>query len=635
MLKVEELVYRKGNRTLFTNANLVVPTGAKVGLVGRNGSGKTTLFQLIIQELEPETGSIVISKNTRIGYVQQEAPDTSQSLIEFVLAADQERSHLMEQVESETDAGKLSEIHARLTDIDSYSAEARAATVLHGLGFGNEIQCDSVANLSGGWRMRVALAAVLFTQPDLLLLDEPTNYLDLEGTVWLQNYLKKYTKSILLISHDTGLLNQSVNTIAHLHECRFKTYKGGYSDFKRQRNLQLLVEQKQKSKQEANRRHLEAFVDRFRAKASKARQAQSRIKMLEKLDPISATVENEVRPITLPTPKQRAAPPLVVMENVSVGYDGKPVLEELNLRIDPDDRIALLGSNGNGKSTFAKLISGKLPAMHGKVVMARKMTAGYFAQHQLDELIPSHTPVDHVRDHMRNDQESAVRARVAQFGLPTDRMNLQADKLSGGEKARLLLGLATMTAPNLIILDEPTNHLDIDSREALLHAINEFNGAVILISHDQLLIESCAEQLWLVNDGRVTDFDGDLNDYRQFLLQSKPLKNELKSPGTGNTRSELKFRRKKSADLRNKIAPLKRKIHATEQSIESLQRRLTEIDLALSTADIYQDNPQMANSYTKERKEVKEKLDGFESQWLSLSSELEKLGLETEESTCD
>ena len=623
MIQITELTYRIAGRTLFNKANLFVQKGAKIGLVGRNGAGKTTLFQLLNQDLEPESGSISIQRNARIGYVQQEAPNTETSLIDYVLSADTERTKLLSMVDTEVDANKISDIHNRLIDIDAHSANARAATVLKGLGFAQNIQTMPCADLSGGWRMRVSLAATLFSKPDLLLLDEPTNYLDLEGTLWLENHLNRYPHTIIIISHDQSLLNKSVNTIVHVNELNLTTYQGGYDQFKKQRLLRMELAQKQIKKQAANRKHLETFVNRFRAKATKARQAQSRIKMLEKLEPVSAIIDSEVKPIKFPTPSRALSPPLIALENVSTGYGETTILEDLNLRIDSDDRIALLGSNGNGKSTFAKLISGRLSKFGGEVVKSPKLLTAYFSQHQLDELEPEQTAIEHIQRLLPDQVESIIRSKISQFGLPTDRMDLAIKSLSGGEKARLLLGLSTLIHPHLIILDEPTNHLDIDSRDALLHAINEFNGAVILISHDQQLINTCADRLWLVDNGTISPFEGDLNDYRKYVLQSSTEPKNLAKNVSSNSRSQAIQRRKNSANQRALLTQIKKELKSTERKIERLQNVIASIDLKLTSQELYQNEPEKVSQFTKERLEAQKQLSDFEEKWLSLSSDYE------------
>ncbi|MDB5570368.1 MAG: transporter related, partial [Hyphomicrobiales bacterium] len=536
MLNIDDLTYRLGPRLLFDRASASIPIGAKIGFVGRNGAGKTTLFRLVAGEISPEGGGVSYPKAARIGRVEQEAPGGPGSLIDFVLLADVERAALMEEAETATDPTRIADIQIRLADIDAHSAPARAGTILSGLGFDHEAQQRALSEFSGGWRMRVALAAVLFSKPDLLLLDEPTNYLDLEGTLWLIDYLAKYPATIVVISHDRDMLDDVADHILHLDQAKLTLWKGNYTSFEKQRREQMAIRMKHVKKQETQRDHLQAFVDRFRAKASKARQAQSRLRMLEKMEPIEAIVDTDVQPFNFPSPAKPLAPPIVAMEGVSVGYDGRTVLSRLSLNISNDDRIGLLGSNGNGKSTFAKLVAGRLDPMGGELRRSSRMEVGFFAQHQIDDLDVRGTPYSHVAELMPDGTQAKIRGRCAQIGFPNVKADTRIDLLSGGEKARLLMGLATFGGPHLIIMDEPTNHLDIDSRAALIDAINSYDGAIILVSHDRHLLEACADRLWLVGNGTVTDFDGDMDDYRRLILDSnsgkdrKPRKNKGAAP---------------------------------------------------------------------------------------------------------
>ncbi|MCA1298670.1 ABC-F family ATP-binding cassette domain-containing protein [Stappia indica] len=629
MLQITDLTFRIAGRTLLERASVTLPSGAKTGFVGRNGAGKSTLFRLITGDASPESGEIRMPKGLRIGQVAQEAPGTEETLLEIVLAADTERTALLAEAETAEDPHRIAEIHTRLADIDSHTAEARAARILAGLGFDAEAQARPCSSFSGGWRMRVALAAVLFSEPDLLLLDEPTNYLDLEGTLWLENYVSRYPHQVLLISHDRDLLNKAVDSIVHLDQFGLTFYRGGFDSFDRQRRETMALQEKSREKQEAQRKHMQAFVDRFRAKATKARQAQSRLKMLEKMEPIAAIRGAEALPISFPNPDGSLAPPIIRLDDVAVGYGETTILSSLALNIDNDDRIALLGANGNGKSTFAKLIAGRLEAMSGKITRARKLKVAFFAQHQLDDLIPADSPVAHVRKLMPDAAESKVRARVDRFGLPTSRMDTPAKDLSGGEKARLLLGLATFDGPHLLILDEPTNHLDIESREALIQAINDYDGAVVLISHDRHLVEACADRLWLVADGGVRSFDGDMEDYRRLILQRDrgERKNrseaEPASAATDAAEEERSAKRRNAAERRAQLAPLRKDIAAAEKEMARITEKLARIDETLADPDFFTRDPERATKFAKERAFMEKKLAKTEELWLELSAELE------------
>ncbi len=621
MLIIDDISLRIAGRLLLDHASLTLPAGSKAGFVGRNGTGKTTLFKAITGELPTETGSISFPKNTRIGQVAQEAPGTEEPLIEIVLKADTERLALLGEAETATDANRIAEIQMRLADIDAHSAEARAATILAGLGFDADAQKRPASSFSGGWRMRVALASVLFAEPDLLLLDEPTNYLDLEGTMWLESYVAKYPHTVLLISHDRDLLNRAVNSIVHLDQKKLTFWRGGYDQFERQRSEQLELQEKGRIKQEAQRKHMESFVERFRYKASKARQAQSRLKALEKLKPISAVIEDSVRPFSFPEPVKTVASPIVTTQAGAVGYQpGKPVLKGLTLRIDEDDRIALLGSNGNGKSTFAKLLAGRLSLDSGGMTIAPGLKVAMFAQHQLDDLRPEESAVEHVRRLMPDAPEAKVRSRTAQMGLTTEKMSTKAKDLSGGEKARLLMGLAAFEGPNLLILDEPTNHLDIDSREALMVALNEFPGAVILISHDRHLIEATVDRLWLVKDGTVHNYDGDLTDYRQLVTGGASDRRERREADKASKADK----RREAAARRQAMEPVAKEIRATEGLIERTRKRIDAIEDQLADPAIYEKDPSTATQLAKERSDLSNTLARHEDRWLTLSAEYEE-----------
>jgi ATP-binding cassette subfamily F protein 3 len=625
MLRITNLTYRIEGRPLFEQATATIPTGHRVGLVGRNGTGKSTLFRLLDGEIEPDDGEIVIPRTWRIGGVAQEAPGGPVSLIDTVLAADTERTALIAESETAQDPVRIAEIETRLADIGAHRAPARAAEILAGLGFDSAAQLRPCSAFSGGWRMRVALAAVLFSEPDLLLLDEPTNYLDLEGSLWLEQYLKRFPGTMILISHDRDLLNTAVGSILHLEGKKLSFYTGTYDTFERTRADRLAVREAERVKQEAQRKHMQSFVDRFRYKASKARQAQSRLKAIAKLQPIAEMTSERVAPFRLGEPEE-LSPPLLALESVSTGYDGRPVLEHLDLRIDPDDRIALLGANGNGKSTFAKLISNRLAAMSGSITKARRLRIGYFAQHQLEELAPHETPVTHLMRLMPKLNEREARTRLGAAGFPDFKVSTAIGDLSGGERARLLIMIAALDAPHLLILDEPTNHLDIDSREALVLALNDYPGAVLLISHDPHLIETCADRLWLVANGRVQPFDGDMDDYRKLLLdERRPANGKTKAPKA--TKAE---ERKAAADRRALVTPLKRAADEAEKRVAKLQTELAKLDAALNAPDLYAQEPARVTALTKQRADAARQLEAAEHAWLEATEAYESARLEIE-----
>jgi ATP-binding cassette, subfamily F, member 3 len=617
MLHVSDLTYRIGDRLLLDRASAAIPTGARVGLVGRNGTGKTTLFRLLLGEISPEGGTVTLPRGARIGAVAQEAPAGPESLTEVVLAADHERARLLAEAEA-AEGFRRAEIETRLVDIGAHAAPARAAAILHGLGFDHEAQARPCASFSGGWRMRVALAAVLFAEPDLLLLDEPTNYLDLEGTLWLYDYLGRYPHTMVVISHDRDLLDTAVDHILHLDRGKLTAYRGGYSAFARQLAERRTLLEKARVKQEAERKHLQSFVDRFRAKASKARQAQSRLKRLAKLEPVATLAEDETLGFRLPSPERPLSPPLVGMDRAAAAYGERTVLDRLSLTLLPDDRIALLGANGNGKSTFCKLVSGRLPPARGEVRLSPRLRVAYFAQHQLDELDPTETAVAHVAKRLPAAGQAEVRARAAALGFPAAKADTPVAQLSGGEKARLLMGLAAFDAPHLLILDEPTNHLDIDSRAALMEAINDFEGAVILVSHDRFLVEACADRLWLVADGTVRPFDGDMDDYRALVLggSADPAGRDEEA------RSTRQHDRRSAAERRVAQAPLRKRLQALETRIERLTASIAKIDATLADGAAYRTNPAKAGDLARLRAEAAEALAESEDEWLRVSEEI-------------
>ncbi len=619
MLTISGLTYRIAGRMLIDDASAQIAAGWKVGLIGRNGTGKSTLLDLIRGERQVDGGEILLPQDWRIGFVSQEAPGGDESPLELVVAADEERTQLLHAAETEHDGVRAAELHERLNEIDAHAAPARAAAILAGLGFNHEAQQQPMTSFSGGWRMRVALAAALFSAPDLLLLDEPTNHLDLEASLWLADFLRRYNKTLLLVSHDRQFLDDVVDHILHLGEKKLTLYSGGYEDFMRLRRETLARQTALAARQDLERKRLQAFVDRFRAKASKARQAQSRVKALAKLEPISLSEDEPPIRFAFPEPKE-LAPPLITIDRVSVGYEpGKPVLHNLDLRLDPDDRIALLGANGNGKSTFARLLAGRLKPFSGEIRSAPRLRCGYFAQHQIDELEPDATPFDHLTKLMPGATPQAVRARLARFGFDVDKVFVKAGDLSGGEKARLTFALITVDAPPLLILDEPTNHLDLEAREALVAAINDYAGAVVLISHDWHLLSLVADQLWLVANGTVRSYDGDLEDYRRMVLNPAPAAKE------GGKMSAVARRqaRRDAADRRRELEPLRRQLRDAEQAVSKLNARKTALEQQLADPTTYRVDGAELAGLLREQAGLNDALGAAEARWLEAAQAIE------------
>ena len=616
MLQINDLTFNAWGRRFFDHASVSLPPGAKVGLIGRNGVGKSTLFKLILGQLAAGDDEISLPKTARIGSVDQEHPATPFTLLETVLEADEERHSLLTRLET-ADPEEMGEIWARLIEIDSDAAPAKASEILVGLGFTQEDLARPMSEFSGGWRMRVALAAALFAEPDMLLLDEPTNYLDLEGALWLEARLQKYPHTALIVSHDRELLNNSCTHMLHLAGGKLELYVGGYDDFEKRRAEKARLQLSAKAKQDAERAHLQAFVDRFKAKASKAAQAQSRMKRLAKMEPVSTTIEERVAPFTLPSPPKPLPPPLIRLEKAFVGYEeDRAILKNLNLRMDLDDRIGLLGVNGAGKSTFAKMIAGALGVQKGEFHRDKKMKVGWFHQHQIEAMDPNDTPLEIIRRAMPEASESSRRSKLAQFGLGFEKQETKVDALSGGERARLLLNLVAKDAPHMLILDEPTNHLDIDSRRALLDALNEYEGAVILITHDRSLMELVADRLWLAADGTVKPFDGDMDDYAKFVLDRA--KQAVKPTQVAREPVAAAEPVKKKAA----VEPLRRKVEAAEQVMNRCTRNLAELDAQLEDPDLYVKNPGKVAELTKRRDNAKTKLDEAEEAWMALAEEL-------------
>ena len=633
MLHINDLTYRIEGRPILEKATAAIPAGHKVGMVGRNGAGKTTLLRLIAGEISADEGAINVPRNTSVGRVTQEAPGGPETLLETVLAADHERTRLLAQADSETDGSRLAAVHERLNDIDAHSAPSRAARILAGLGFDEAAQARPCSEYSGGWRMRVALAAVLFTEPELLLLDEPSNYLDLEGTLWLESYLKTYPYTVLMVSHDRDLLNKAVASILHLQQGRLTLYSGGYDRFEETLRERQRLDLKLKKKQDDARRHMEAFVERFRAKATKARQAQSRLKALARLQPIAEQIAEHVAPLQFPSPKKSLGDPMIRLEKASVGYvAGQPVLKDLNLRLDSDDRIGLLGANGNGKSTFARLISGRMQPMEGRRLASDKLEVGFFAQHQMEELPEELSPYDHIRELMGDATEAQRRTRLGALGFGADKADTKARNLSGGEKARLLFARAAFHGPHLLILDEPSNHLDVDSREALVRALSDYEGAVILISHDRHLLEASVDRLWIVREGTVGVYDGDMDSYRAECLAERgtgvgrtgAANNVNESAFAPSVRATGREARKAAAAKRAELAPLRAEVKKHEQAAARLEQEISKLDSLLSDAGLYERDPKMAEAHARERGRLAKELEATEEAWLMASEEFEQ-----------
>ena len=624
MLQIKDLVFDAWGRRFFDGATVSLPKDAKVGLVGRNGVGKSTLFKLILGELVHGSGEIGLPRAARIGSVDQEHPATPVPLLETVLAADVERASLLADLES-AEPERMGDIYTRLIEIDADRAPSRAAEILAGLGFSNDDLSRPMAEFSGGWRMRVALAASLFAAPDLFLLDEPTNYLDLEGALWLEARLRKYPHTAIVISHDRELLNNSVDHILHLKDGQLDIYTGGYDSFESQVTEKLRLQEAMRVKIEAKRAHMQSFVDRFRAKASKATQAQSRLKMIAKLPPVSNVIEDRVAPFTLPSPERPLPPPLIRLEGASVGYGGPPILRGLNLRLDIDDRIGLLGVNGAGKSTFAKLIAGALEVEHGTLLRSSRLKVGWFHQHQIEAMDPTDTPLEIIRRALPQASESQRRSKLAQFGLGHEKVETTVANLSGGERARLLLNMVAMEAPHLLILDEPTNHLDIDSRRALLDALNDYEGAVILITHDRSLMELVADRLWLAAGGGVEPFDGDMEDYARFVLDrarmaaraptqvaEEPIK-VAPPPPPSPTRAKLP------------TGTARRRVEAAEAALARVSTALAEIDQALLNPETFTKEPAKAAELGRRRTAAETAVAVAEQEWLAAQEAYEAL----------
>jgi len=622
MLTITDITVRLGGRTILDRASAALPPRARIGLIGRNGAGKSTLMKAIIGQIEPDGGAIEMPRDTRLGYIAQEAPSGTATPFETVLAADTERAALLTESETCEDPHRLGDLHDRLIAIDAYSAPARAGRILAGLGFDEEMQNRPLDSYSGGWKMRVALGALLFSAPDLLLLDEPSNHLDLEATLWLENFLKDYRATVLIISHERDLLNNVVDHILHLENGRITLYPGGYDAFERQRSERLAQLEAAREKQAAQRAKLQDYIARNSARASTAKQAQSRAKALARMQPIAAAVEDPSLAFDFPDP-QPLRPPLITLDMAAVGYDGTPVLQRLNLRIDPDDRVALLGRNGNGKTTLARLLAGQLPALDGAMTASGKMNVGYFTQYQVEELDVDDTPLEHMTRTMKGATPGAVRAQLGRFGFAGERATQKVGSLSGGERARLALALITRDAPHLLILDEPTNHLDVDAREALVQALNSYSGAVVIVSHDRHMIGLVADRLVLVDGGRAQPYDGSLEDYTDFVLgrgAGAPARD-------GGGKTDRKADRRAAAQVRERYKALQADVKKAEKTLADLTAARSRIDRAMfdpASAGPEEKDCTMGE-LMRRRSKLEDAIEMAEESWMAASEALEQL----------
>jgi ATP-binding cassette subfamily F protein 3 len=627
MITLRNITIRRGPNILLQDVNWTIYHKQRIGMIGANGSGKTTFFSMLLNELQADSGDLEIPHQLKIAHVAQETPAYSQSAIEFVLDGDTELrklQHELEQAESANDGQRIATLHHHLSEIDAYTANARAAQLLDGLGFTHLEQQKPVSDFSGGWRVRLNLAKALMSHSDVLLLDEPTNHLDLDAVLWLEQWLKKYTGTLLLISHDRDFLDEVVNHIAHVHNKQLKLYAGNYSVFEKQRAADLLVQQVTYDKQQKHLAHLQSFVNRFRAKATKAAQAQSRLKAIEKMELVSA-IQSE-SPFQFHFKKPKDCPnPLIHLENARIAYGDRVILDNLNFSITPKDRIALLGPNGAGKSSFIKLLAGELCLASGTYTTGSGLRIGYFAQHQVDHLQLHETPLFHLKKLAADTKELDLRTYLGSFGFIGNRVIDTVKNFSGGEKSRLALALLIWQQPNLLLLDEPTNHLDLEMRQALSLALQEYEGAMIIVSHDRFLVRTTVDQLVLVAEGKLKTFAGDLNDYQKWLLEFRRQQDNTLTETEKSASVSRKEQRQQNAQQRHQLRPLLQKIRKLEDSLTRLQQQATQLELALTDLSIYEDkNKATLQGLLLEQADLKKKIEAVESDWLEACDELEK-----------
>lgn len=618
MIHIKNIRYLVSGRALFEGATARINQGHKVGLVGRNGVGKSTLLRLILDQGQLDGGEINCPAAWRIAMMEQELRSTSKTVLELVLEADKERCALLRELEGCGDGIRIAYIHERLEDIGAQSAPAKAAQILAGLGFDEAAQARPSSDFSGGWRVRMALARLLFMAPEVLLLDEPTNHLDLEACIWLEGFIRRYAGTVLVVSHDRGLLNAVCGEILHIEQGALYSYSGNYDRFERTRNARRVLQVKEAEKQMEKQKHLESFINRFKAKASKAKQAQSRIKMLQKMATIETLAEERSIKFDFPAPEPLASP-LYTLDEVSVGYEGKAILSQLELRLDTDDRIALLGANGNGKSTLIKLIAGELRALSGEINKSRKLKVGYFAQHQSDALPLERSPLEHLMALQPKETEERLRAQLARFGFDQKKVETRISALSGGEKARLTFALISRERPHILLLDEPTNHLDMDARRALIEALVRYEGAVVLVSHDPELIGACADRLWLVDGGGCRPYEGDMEDYRAFLSA----KGRSERPARSAVRSANKGHKKQHS---SNLLALKKQRALAERQVEALSALVARGEKMLANPVLYESgNADKLLVLQKDIAEARIRLAQAEEHWFAAQEEQEAL----------